>query len=179
MFMESAGGAGLSRSWPRGMLISALGLLVSLTSGIAVAEDQAPVQESRIFVQMGGYAHYTRDDKDERDGPPVVGAVEWLKPNRVYYGLSLFNNSFGQFSQFVYVGKEFPLPRLHRYLRARLSVGIVHGYDDGHEDDLPLSTGATAAAGIPCRSLDPAEDGYVHGISWRRRPVAMVAPGGC
>ena len=156
--MSCPSDAGLRPSWSGAVRITALALLMSLSGGKALAEDQAAAQEPRIFLQFGAYAHYTQDDEDEREGPPVVAAIEWLKPNRTYYGLSLFNNSFGQFSQFVYVGKEFPLRRFHEYLRARLSVGIVHGYEDEHEDDLPLNYKDFAPGLVP--SLGFKKDGY-------------------
>lgn len=148
MFMHSASGLG---RWQQAALAAGIGAVYLLGWSApapaveAEAEDQKPV----VFLQVGAYAHYTKDDEDERDGPPLVSAIEWLKPNRVYYGLSLFNNSFGQFSQFAYIGKEFPLPRFHEHLRARVAAGIVHGYKDEHEDDLPLNYKGFAPGIVP------------------------------
>jgi hypothetical protein len=111
-------------------------LLVFLLSNQASAQD-AEAERDHTYVQMGGYIHFS--SREEHDGPPVLVAVERSRPSNYYYGLALFNNSFNQFSQFLYFGREFPWQRVHENFRFRLSFGLVHGYRDEFEDELPLN----------------------------------------
>ena len=127
----------LQRIWmppPRLWLI--LVLLIFLLSKPAIAEE-SEAERVRYYVQIGGYIHFS--SREEHDGPPVLVAVERSKSSNYYYGLALFNNSFNQFSQFLYFGREFPWQRVHETFRFRLSFGLVHGYRDEFEDELPLN----------------------------------------
>ena len=119
---------------PRPRLI--LILLVFLLSKTVSAEESEP-EHVRYYMQIGGYIHFS--SREDHDGPPVLVAVERSKSSNYYYGLALFNNSFNQFSQFLYVGREFPWQRVHETFRFRLSFGLVHGYRDEFEDELPLN----------------------------------------
>ncbi len=165
-------------SWGAAALAAAFVALV-LVPGSAGADTEtggeSTPQEPVIFLQVGTYAHYTKDKDGDREGPPIVAAIEWLKPNRWYYGLSLFNNSFGQFSQFAYVGKEFPLPRFHPLLRARVAGGIVHGYKDEHEGKLPLNVGAFAPGIVP--SLGFKKNGYAFDVVFLSNAAIMLMMG--
>ena len=88
------------------------------------------------YVMGGGYIHYETDDSYE--GPPLVLGIEYHKPSQWFAGLSLFNNSFGQFSQYAYLGRAFhPLGALPG-LRLKLSAGIVQGYRGEHFDAIPI-----------------------------------------
>lgn len=123
-----------------------LALLAALLA--QASSSLAQEQDSRwLYAQVGAYAHY--DDDDDFSGAPLMLAFEVRNSRNRLYGLSLFNNSFGQFSQFVYYGWEFPLPRLHRYARAKLALGIVHGYRDEFEDELALNYGRFAPGLVP------------------------------
>ncbi len=131
-----------------------MGLLVLLTlvPSVHAQADQASldnVDDSRrwLYAQVGAYGHYS--DDEDFDGAPLMLTVEIRNSRNRLYGLSLFNNSFGQFSQFAYVGWEYPLPKLHRYARAKLAVGLVHGYRDEFEGELPLSFGNFAPGLVP------------------------------
>jgi hypothetical protein len=53
-------------------------------------------------------------------------------------GLSVFDNSFYQPTQLVYVGKTWPLlDSPHWYFK--LVGGLVHGYKEPYEDKIPLN----------------------------------------
>lgn len=126
------------------VFIGAALLVGFLVSSAGLAEEK----DGRwLYAQIGAYEHYS-DDEDFR-GTPVMLSFEVHNTSNRFYGLSLFDNSFGQFSQFVYYGWEFPLPRLHQYARAKLALGIVHGYRDEFEDELALSFGRFAPGLVP------------------------------
>ncbi|MDH3317475.1 MAG: sn-glycerol-3-phosphate transporter [Gammaproteobacteria bacterium] len=103
--------------------------------------------EDRINLQIGGYVHYS--PSDEHKGPPVYFGAEVQKPSRWIYGLGLFNNSFGQFSQYLYLGKQFNLTKVHEKLHIKLTGGIVYGYRGEHQDDIPVNFGNFAPLIIP------------------------------
>ena len=137
---------------------------------------EAQDQESEphwLYAQVGAYTHYS--DDEDFDGAPVMLTVEVRNARNRLYGLSLFNNSFGQFSQFAYVGWEYPLPRLHRYARAKLVLGLVHGYRDEFEGELPLSFGNFAPGLVPAIGFK--KDGFGVDLVILSNAALMIAVG--
>jgi hypothetical protein len=60
--------------------------------------------------------------------------------DRTHFGVSVFDNSYGQFSQSIYAGLEWDWrPALGGKLFFSLSPGLIHGYREPHEDKLPLN----------------------------------------
>jgi hypothetical protein len=53
-------------------------------------------------------------------------------------GGAQFKNSFGQPSQFLYVGKTWRPLEQHQYMYLKLSAGVVHGYKDQYRDKIPF-----------------------------------------
>jgi hypothetical protein len=113
--------------------------------------------------------HVTHDD-DYVDWNHIV-ALEWLTPrhtfwgaDRSHFGVSLFDNSYGQFSQSVYAGLEWDWTRaLGGEVFLSLSAGLVHGYKEPYEDKLPLNN----ALGVGL-TLVPA-------IGWQRGALGFAA----
>ena len=70
--------------------------------------------------------------------------------NGRFCGFSLFNNSFGQPSAYVFVGKEWEglFPSVPR-LSLGVSGGIIYGYVGRFKDKVPLNVGGFAPAVIP------------------------------
>ncbi len=128
----------------KSMILTLLLPVLLLRVSVSAAEE---VDSRKLYAQLGAYAHYS--DDEDFSGAPLMASFEIRNSRNRLYGLSLFNNSFGQFSQFVYYGWEFPLPRLHRYARAKLALGIVHGYRDEFEDELALNFGRFAPGLVP------------------------------
>ncbi|MCB1859845.1 MAG: hypothetical protein KDI63_16340 [Gammaproteobacteria bacterium] len=101
----------------------------------------------KLHGQLGSYIHYS--PSDDHEGPPIVGNLEVNKANDWLYGLSLFNNSFGQFSQYLYFGKKWRLPKIHQYFHVKLTGGVVHGYKGEFEDKVEFNHNGFAPAIIP------------------------------
>ncbi|HKJ96010.1 MAG TPA: sn-glycerol-3-phosphate transporter [Gammaproteobacteria bacterium] len=101
-----------------------------------------------LYVQVASYVHY--HSSPEHKGPPILGAAElhWPDDNQ-FMGAALFNNSFGQFSQFVYYGWQFPLDWIHTGLHLKVPVGFIHGYRGDHQGDIPLNRFGVAPAILP------------------------------
>ena len=119
-------------------LLSLLVLISTLSPVIAIA-DEADYEIGPWYVQAGGYVHY-RDDEDY-EGPRWFAGVEYGESRRLLVGFSMFNNSFGQFTQYAYLGKTFhPLDK-HPGFRLKLTGGIAHGYEGEHHSTLPIRWG--------------------------------------
>jgi hypothetical protein len=98
-------------------------------------------------------------------------ALEWVAPRHAFLGadrsllgLSLFDNSYGQFSQSVYAGLEWDWTRFAGGdVFLALSAGLVHGYKEPYEDKLPLNN----ALGVGVT--------LVPSIGWQREGLGFAA----
>ena len=89
--------------------------------------------------------HFTSND-DYVDRNHIV-ALEYITPRHVFwgadrshFGLSVFDNSYGQFSQSLYFGLEWDWqPALGGRLFFSVSPGVVHGYKEPYENRVPLN----------------------------------------
>ena len=88
----------------------------------------APLSQSPVRLQS----------KDTYEGRPWFAGVEYHMPTNWLFGLSAFNNSFGQFSQYAYVGKYFHPSKKYPGIHIKLTGGIAHGYSGEHHDVLPI-----------------------------------------
>jgi hypothetical protein len=104
-------------------------------------------EDDDIYIMGAAYNHFS--SSDDHEGPPILVSAEIIKKNNWFYGLSLFNNSFGQFSQYAYIGKEFKLDMIFKGLRSKLSAGIIYGYTGEFEDKVPFNYNGFAPAIIP------------------------------
>lgn len=147
--------SGPARTARRARIRCAIGMLMLIQFGVPAswvdaAEDSSNFLFSdgdRVYIQFATYAHFS--DSDERQGPAVYYGAEVLKKSQWLYGLGLFDNSFGQFSQYLYFGRQYNLTRVHPNLHVKLTGGIVHGYKEEHRDDLPYTIGDFAPFIVP------------------------------
>jgi hypothetical protein len=100
-----------------------------------------------LYVMGAGYTHFS--SSDDHQGPPLLVSAEIIKKNHWFYGLSLFNNSFGQFSQYAYVGREFKLDFIFSGFRSKISAGVIHGYTGEFKHKLSYNHSGFAPAIIP------------------------------
>ena len=146
-------------------------LVVILTLGVGPsALAQEPSAEDQMRIAYAPQArHFSHDDAYVRWNHIV--ALEWLTSRRTlwgadrsFLGLSLFDNSYGQFSQSVYAGLEWDLTRAGGGdVFLALSAGLVHGYAGPYEDKLPLNR----ALGVGLT--------VVPAIGWRRNGLGVAA----
>lgn len=113
----------------------------------APAADEA-FNEDAIswYVQGGRYRHWK--EKASYTGEHwFVGIERHNHDKDLIWGLSLFDNSFGDFSQYLYVGRNwYPFDK-YPYFRFRLTAGIVHGYTGENQDISPIYWGDAWALG--------------------------------
>jgi hypothetical protein len=142
------------KKFMRSLVVPGL-VAASTLSGASVAVSASPADvlftpgADKLQLQLASYTHYT--SSDDYEGPPIYGGVEVLKANNWFYGIGLFNNSYSQFSQYLYVGRRFDLYRVNddMQLHLKLSGGALHGYHGKHEDSLPVRIGDIGPVIIP------------------------------
>ena len=119
-------------------------------SSAVPALPEEPPPAARWRVAFAPYAvHYSGDSEHK---PVVLVGLERERPDGIVFGGSIFSNSFGQPSAYVYGGQ-----RLFRWspwepLFAEWSAGILYGYVGQYKDKVPLnykgfSPGITAGIG--------------------------------
>ena len=98
---------------------------------------KSPVTNT-VYLQGGAYMHFNYSD-EHTDYPFFVGAEVQRSDNWIY-GLGLFNNSFDQFSQYLYGGYKFKFKNRFKNFNAKLTAGIIHGYVDEYQDKIPVNS---------------------------------------
>ncbi len=131
-------------AWAAALLAACLGL-APVDASADAADDES---KASWYLQGGGYLHYS--DDEDYEGPPLFAGIERHRPGKAILGYSVFNNSFGQFTQYAYLAKEFHPWRNKPGLRIKLSGGVAYGYKGEHQDTSPLNWGdGWAIAVIP------------------------------
>jgi hypothetical protein len=77
----------------------------------------------------------------------LIGVEAAFDRNWVIGG-AMFDNSFGQDSEFVYIGKSWYLWG-SSYWYGKVMVGLLHGYEEPYEDKIPFNGLGIAPALIP------------------------------
>ncbi|MCU0897062.1 MAG: hypothetical protein MUC55_06135 [Burkholderiales bacterium] len=127
-------------------LIVFLMLLVGSSGARSAATAEVPEEHYRWYAQVGTYAHW-RDD-EAFTGVPWFAGIEYHPDQRWFGGFSMFNNSFGQFSQYLYLGVQFNPWDSYPAIRIKLSAGVAQGYKDEHYDTLPIRWGGSWGLGF-------------------------------
>jgi hypothetical protein len=96
----------------------------------------------------GGYGMHWKDS-DDYQGDPWLGGLELAQDEGHRVGISLFNNSFGQFCQYFYYGYQWRLPFISSSAHLKLTGGVIHGYVDEFEDKLDVNFNGWAPAIVP------------------------------
>ena len=95
--------------------------------------------------------HFHPDDKHEQAilfDTSYYFDERWLD-GQWFAGLSLFTNSFGQFSQYLYGGLKWRPWKEYQEAYVKLSAGVVHGYSGEYQDKIPFNSSGFAPAIIP------------------------------
>jgi len=96
------------------------------------------------------FSIYTKhfDPEPDHNNDQNLIAVEAQFQNDWIAGAAVFDNSFGQDSQFLFVGKTWPIARSpHWYFKLR--AGLLHGYKEPYEDKIPMNGLGIAPAIVP------------------------------
>lgn len=147
--MRTRNSPGIRSPWPAlaGLLATAMLLFAAAPLAADDESDTSPWRVVSWTLQTSVYTKHFDPDPDHNNDQNLIG-VEALFANNWLAGAAVFDNSFGQPSQLVFVGKTWPILRSdHWYLK--LMGGLLHGYEEPYEDKIPLNGLGVAPAIIP------------------------------
>ena len=121
-------------------------LLLAGSDALAQQAGDTRANEANWYVQAGAYVHY--NNNDDYSGAPLFAGMEYQGADNWLAGLSLFNNSYDQFTQYLYLGKELHPWKSHPEVRIKLSAGVAQGYRGEHNDTLPIRWGGSWGLGF-------------------------------
>lgn len=120
-----------------------------------------------VLVQTSLYTDHFSSDP-EHTNQQKLASVELHNPQRWLAGAAWFKNSFDQPTWYWYIGREFPFwqPTENLTFRAKLTGGLLRGYQDEYRDKIPLNRHEIAPAALP--SL---------GVQWERFESDLIVFG--
>jgi hypothetical protein len=98
-------------------------------------------------LQTSLYTYHFDPDPDHVNNQKLI-SLEAIFANDWLAGLAVFDNSFGQNSQFLYVGKTWAISKSGLWY-FKLTGGLLHGYKEPYEDKIPLNGLGIAPAIVP------------------------------
>jgi hypothetical protein len=133
-----------SRALALGMIVTLLPIAV-----LAQVNDSTEITpEARVRWQFSPYTlHFTHDDKHK---VVLMVGLEREHANAKLDGFTLFTNSFGQPTIYVYPwGRVYrPLNGLEQ-LSFKWTAGLLYGYKDPYEDKVPFNYSGFSPGIIP------------------------------
>lgn len=138
----------------RGIGLSLALLLLTLQACLAADAESTTGKASgdgweidQWYVYTSLYTHHWSYNPDHVNKQKMLG-LELQMKNRWLFGLSSFDNSFGQRSEYLYAGYKWDL--FHsRYWYFKLTGGLLYGYKEPYEDKIPFNGLGIAPAIIP------------------------------
>jgi len=140
--------AGLRRSTrpvkPKKLIL--LGLLLLMTAGNVFALE---IEEWRFQTSL--YTYHWSFDPEHVSNSKLIN-LEFETTKKWIYGFAWFDNSFGQPSQYAYVGYSWKLFRKD-WAYFKVTGGLFHGYKEPYKDKIPLNDYGIAPAIVPTFGL--------------------------
>jgi hypothetical protein len=119
----------------------------------AHAEDAA---ESNFFAQYSVFTHHFFPSPVHVNRNHMVN-LEWqtsghtmLNADRALIGGAALKNSFGQPTEYLYVGQKWDV---HENVYLKLTAGLLHGYKDPYQNKIPLNHYGIAPVIVPSIGL--------------------------
>lgn len=116
-------------------------------SAPALAEDVA-----RWLLQTNLYTVHWNPEPDHVDYQKMLN-LEYQRADRWVFGAAVFDNSFGQPSQYVYFGKLWRPFESQSLVHTKLTGGLMHGYTGDYHSKIPLNNNGVAPVVIPAIGL--------------------------
>ncbi len=103
------------------------------------SDAQPKPHKNRWLIQTSVWTDHFDTEQAHTNKQNLIG-VEWWAANNWIMGAAAFKNSFGQPSQYVYVGKLWrpwdAVPLVH----VKLTGGLLHGYKGEYKDKVPFNS---------------------------------------
>jgi len=134
------------------LFFAALVLLLAYSQAPADTSDSLlnlPYEsaDEQRYLYRSLYTKHYDPDPDHVNDQNMIG-VEFGMPGNRLLGFAIFDNSFGQKTKYLYVGKKWPIFESER-LYFKVTAGLLNGYEGPYEDKIPLNGLGTAPAVVP------------------------------
>ncbi len=113
----------------------------------SVGAEKVPSEDRWYFQTSLFTKHFSVNP--QHDNTQRLLNLEYWRADNYLAGLALFDNSFGQRSQYAYVGKVWRPFELSPKLYLKLTGGLLHGYKGEFKDKIPFNSGGVAPALVP------------------------------
>lgn len=106
----------------------------------------------RIYFSYSPYVEHFRNNPEYVDRTHLVDLGIETKydtvwgADRTLFGVSVFKNSYGQPSQYLYWGQKWDMKP---WLYAKVTAGLLHGYKGKYKNNIPFNDLGVAPAIIP------------------------------
>lgn len=117
----------------------------------ALAKANAPEPRHRGEFTFSPYTHHWSYNPEHKH--VFLVALDEQLPGDRFCGISVFSNSFGQPSTYVYAGQQFNALWGQPQLYAKVSAGMLYGYVGHYKDKVPLNYRGFSPALIPSLGL--------------------------
>jgi len=117
------------------------------TVGHIYSSGSDSFRDNETYLYTSLYTRHYDPDPDHVNDQNMLGYENETGRNRLW-GLALFDNSFGQDSQYLYLGQKWRAFESDRWYY-KLTGGLLHGYKEPHDDKVPLNDLGVAPAIIP------------------------------
>lgn len=111
-----------------------------------------PWRTDRFYLQFAYYTLHFHYDSAHQQSYLLDGEYHfpeyWLGGQWIA-GVALFQNSFGQFSQYVFGGLQWRPLEEHPPFYIKLTAGPLHGYSGQYQNKIPFNSSGVAPAIIP------------------------------
>ncbi len=111
-----------------------------------------PWRTDQFYFQFAYYTwhfHYDADHKQSYMFDAEYHYRETWLGGQWIMGVALFQNSFGQFSQYVFAGLQWRPIEDHQPFYVKVTVGPLHGYSGQYKNKVPFNNYGVAPAIIP------------------------------
>lgn len=112
-----------------------------------LARQGAPEPDHRGEFTFSPYTIHWSNNPEHK--PVVLVALDEQLPGGRLCGVSLFSNSFGQPSAYVYAGQQFNQLFGEPRLFLKVTAGIMYGYVGQYQNKVPLNYRGFSPAVIP------------------------------
>ncbi len=120
-------------------------LLTVLISLISTSVSAFEIEEWRVQTSL--YTKHWSNNPEHVNNTQLIG-IEFVTPKKWIGGFAYFQNSFGQPSEYLYVGYSWDL--FHKdWFYFKLTAGLLHGYKDEFKDKIPFNGLGIAPAAVP------------------------------
>jgi len=137
--------------WRRFLILTLpLSLCLSASAALcpsSLAVKDAPETQYRSEWLFSPYTYHWSYSAEHK--PVFLVAAHELLPGGRLCGASLFSNSFGQPSAYLYAGQQFDHVGGVQALSIKLTAGVLYGYVGEYQDKVPFNHHGFSPAIIP------------------------------